>query len=101
LQLSTSLPGAIENWLTTVEEVGAITGYRRRHSLKNEIKGIYTPTLFLQGDKDAFGTVESVRQVQRAMSNANIQVIRNAGHVPWYDAIDHCGQAYSVFSVTE
>jgi pimeloyl-ACP methyl ester carboxylesterase len=89
-RIGASLPGAVENWLTTVEEVGAITGYRRRHSLKDEIKGIQTPTLFLQGDKDAFGTVESVRQVQKAMSNANIQVIPDAGHVPWYDAIDPC-----------
>jgi pimeloyl-ACP methyl ester carboxylesterase len=91
------LPGAVENWLTTVEEVVAITGYRNRNSLKSEIKGIHTPTLFLQGDKDAFGTVESVREVQKAMSNANIQVIRNAGHLPWYDATSQCAASLLSF----
>jgi pimeloyl-ACP methyl ester carboxylesterase len=89
-RIGASLPGAVENWLTTVQEVGAVTGYRRRYSIKSQIKGIQIPTLFLQGDKDAFATVDSFRQVQKTMANANIQVIRSAGHLPWYDAIDHC-----------
>ena len=79
------LPGAVESWLTMVEEIGSLMGFNRRFSIKEEMHSLRVPTLFIQGDKDGLGTVASVQSVQSNMSDARIEIIRNAGHLPWYD----------------
>jgi len=94
------LPGAVESWLTMVEQCGSLKGFNRRFSIKEELKGLRVPTLFIQGDTDGFGTVASVQGVQSNMSDARIEVIRNAGHLPWYDEPESCVRALVDFLVT-
>lgn len=87
------LPGAAGSWLTMVEEVGGLTGYRSRYNIKGEMGEILAPSLFIIGDKDGFGTVESVRRVQERMRDARLEVIPNAAHVPWFDDSERCARA--------
>jgi pimeloyl-ACP methyl ester carboxylesterase len=85
-----SLEGARESWLTMVEEVGSVFGYRARYNINKEMAGISAPTLFIIGDKDGFGTVESVARVQQRMRAARTIIIPDAAHVPWYDDPTAC-----------
>ena len=87
------LPGAMKSWLTMVEEVGTLAGYRSRYNLKGEMNSLRVPTLFIQGDQDGFGTVASEERVQKDMPSSELEVVRNAGHVPWYDETAHCSRA--------
>jgi pimeloyl-ACP methyl ester carboxylesterase len=84
------LPGAVKSWLTMVEELGTLAGFRARYNLKGEMKNIRVPSLFIQGDKDGYGTVASVQRVQKGMPRSQLEVVPNAGHVPWYDETEHC-----------
>ena len=87
------LPGAVESWLTMIEEIGSLMGFNRRFNIKEELPSLRVPTLFIQGDRDGFGTVASVQSVQSNMSDARIEIIRNAGHLPWYDEPESCTRA--------
>jgi len=91
------LPGAVKSWLTMVEELGTLAGFRARYNLKHEMKNIRVPSLFIQGDKDGFGTVASVRGVQEEMPHSQLEVVPNAGHLPWYDETEHCARALQHF----
>ncbi len=91
------LPGAAKSWLTMVEQVGTLAGYRARYNLKGEMKNIRVPCLFIQGDKDGLATVASVQRVAKDMTHAQLDVVPNAGHLPWYDAPDHCTRALQQF----
>ncbi len=91
------LPGAVKSWLTMVEEIGTLMGFRARYNLKDEMKNIRVPSLFIQGDKDGFGTVASVRRVQKEMPHSRLDVVPNAGHLPWYDETEHCVRALQHF----
>ena len=82
----------MESWLTMIEEVGSLMGFNRRFNIKDELPSLRVPTLFIQGDRDGFGTVSSVQSVQSNMSDARIEVIRNAGHLPWYDEPESCAR---------
>ena len=73
-----------------VEAIGTLTGFRARCNLKFEMKNIRVPSLFIQGDQDGFGTVASVQRVQKDMPHARLDVVQNAGHLPWYDETEHC-----------
>ena len=99
-RVGAGLPGAVESWLTMVEAVGTLAGFRRRCSLKDEMKEIAAPTLFIQGDKDGFGTVESVQKVQNEIPNSRMEVVSNAGHVPWYDETENCARILVTFLST-
>jgi pimeloyl-ACP methyl ester carboxylesterase len=91
------LPGAVKSWLTMVEQVGTLAGFRARYNLKSEMKNIRMPCLFIQGDKDGFATVASVQRVQEQMPHSQLEVVPNAGHLPWYDEPEHCVRALQQF----
>ncbi len=80
-----------------IEEIGTLGGFRARYNLKAEMNTIHVPSLFIQGDKDGYGTVASVQRVQRDMPDAQLDVVPNAGHVPWYDDAEHCVRSLQHF----
>ena len=46
------LPGAKTSWLTMLEEVMTLRGLHRRYYIRQELKKMKTPTLFIWGNND-------------------------------------------------
>ncbi len=44
------------------------------------LKGLITPTLFCSGDRDAFGSVDEMKELANAMPNAQHHVLTGADH---------------------
>src|SRR5207245_11614192 len=61
-------------------------GLRRHLILGERWQALTVPTLFLWGERDAFGRPEEGEAI--AARNANLRLIRipGAGHLPWFDA---------------
>lgn len=51
---------------------------------------IRTPTLFLWGERDPFGGIETARKVVERMPNAELDMVAEAGHAPWLDDLERC-----------
>jgi pimeloyl-ACP methyl ester carboxylesterase len=58
---------------------------------------VRTPTLFLWGENDPFGGVESARRVVGQMAGAELEMLAGAGHAPWLDDLDRCVGATAAF----
>jgi len=98
------LPGATKAWTTMVEaafspHLGLF--YRATNggtaSLVPELGKVTAPTLFQWGDKDPLGTPETGRQLAAKMPNARVQVVEDAGHLPWMDHPELCGNSLAGF----
>ena len=64
---------------------------RRGFGLPDEVlAAVHAPTHFIWGERDPFGGPEVARQVVARMPNATLEIVRDAGHAPWLDALDHC-----------
>lgn len=81
-----TLPGAQRAWLSMVESINPPTwGPRLTYALRPELPHIQCPTLFVWGDHD--GCSPSWGQEMCAiMPHARLEVIPDAGHLPWLDA---------------
>ncbi len=95
--LSAHLPGAKKSFLTLLEQVVTLSGFRRRYFLRGELMNIVCPTLFVWGDKDAFAPPSSGERACRAMPDARIVVVKDAGHLPWLDQPEQCADAIRGF----
>ncbi|MBI5226085.1 alpha/beta hydrolase [Candidatus Micrarchaeota archaeon] len=50
-----------------------------------ELERIRMPTLILWGQNDSFFPVSQAYMVQRTLPNATVQILANAGHLPFFD----------------
>ena len=66
--------------------VGSIRGADPSLTLSDSLlRSVTTPTLFLWGDTDPFGSVENARSLVTMMPAARLEVIEQSGHLPWLD----------------
>jgi pimeloyl-ACP methyl ester carboxylesterase len=93
------LPGAVVSWITMVERVFAPAGVgvfatrtTATWALRPELRRITAPTLFLWGDKDPLGTPDVGRELSALMPRARVEVVPDAGHLPWLDQPDFCAK---------
>jgi len=54
------------------------------------IARVTAPTLFLWGEHDGFGGLDSARWLVERMPNARLVVVPGAGHTPWLDDLERC-----------
>ena len=101
---SARLPGVARGFRTMVERVLDPPGTglfgrptKATHALIPELGKLTSPTLFLWGDKDPLGTPEVGRMLVSKMPHAQLQVVENAGHVPWVDQPEFCAEAMTAF----
>jgi pimeloyl-ACP methyl ester carboxylesterase len=101
---SARLPGVARGFRTMVERVFDPPGMglfgrptKATHALVPELGKLTSPTLFLWGDKDPLGTPEVGRMLVSKMPHARLQVVENAGHVPWVDQPEFCAEAMTAF----
>lgn len=62
-----------------------------------QLKQVTQPVLFLLGDKDTFASVETGRQIAAALPNCQFEVIKGAGHLPWMESAEVCGEPINGF----
>ena len=86
------LPGAQQSWLTMLEEFLTLRGINSKYYLREELGDIQQPTLFIWGAKDAFAPPSSGLEAVNIMLDARVEVVPEAGHLPWLDAPDRCAE---------
>lgn len=93
----TSIPGTELTSYTILRTVTNLRGWRRRLMMRGDVAHLRVPTLFVWGDADAFAPPSSGRDMAARMSEARIEVIPNAGHLPWLDRPDAVADAITNF----
>ncbi len=98
------MPGASRAFRTMVERIFVpagsgifASGSLGTHALKPELGRLAAPTMFLWGDKDPLGTPDDGRRLVERMPNARLQVVEDAGHLPWLEWPDVCADAVMAF----
>jgi pimeloyl-ACP methyl ester carboxylesterase len=74
-------------------------GWRSRYDLAPEMISVRVPTLLAWGDADAMWPITHAERVAKAMPNARLTVIRDAGHMPWIDQLDETSEIVRAFLV--
>ena len=91
------LPGVQESFLTLLENVVTLRGLRPAYYLREELRNLQPPTCFIWGDKDAFAPPASGAEACTRMSNARLEVVKDAGHLPWLDDPQRCADVLRTF----
>jgi pimeloyl-ACP methyl ester carboxylesterase len=94
------IPGATTSWTSMVERIFVPAGRGLwaqdslgTHKLTAELAHLDQPTLFLWGDKDPLGSPEVGASLAALMPQARLQVVEDAGHLPWLDKPQVCAAA--------
>jgi pimeloyl-ACP methyl ester carboxylesterase len=53
--------------------------------MRDDLARLQVPTLFAWGDKDAFAPASSGEDMVSRMANAEIEIVADAGHLPYLD----------------
>lgn len=61
--------------------------------LRGELLGLPVPTRFIWGDRDAFDPPSTGADLAARMTDARLEVIEDAGHLPWLDEPQRCAGA--------
>ena len=85
------LPGSDETFRSMLSKLVRPRGSRPELRLNEEqLAQIGQPLLYIWGDNDPFGSVETGRQAARIVPNATFHVVEG-GHVPWLRSTDEAG----------
>ena len=57
---------------------------------------VSAPTHFIWGGRDPFGGPDTARTVAGLIPGATVEILPDAGHAPWLDALEHCVAAVRV-----
>jgi pimeloyl-ACP methyl ester carboxylesterase len=61
-----------------------------------QLKSVQQAVMFLWGDNDPFGRIETGRHISTLLPNGEFHAIKG-GHLPWLDQSTECGQLISNF----
>jgi len=85
-----NLPVRRAAWLSLMRTALRPRGANPSYQLQpDDLSRIEHPVLFIWGDNDVFGSVETGRRAESVMQNATLQVVRGS-HIPWLDNPDEC-----------
>jgi pimeloyl-ACP methyl ester carboxylesterase len=69
--------------------ISPIRGLNRLLLPDSVLAKVTTPTHFLWGEHDPFGSPATGRALVDRLPNATIEILPGAGHAPWLDDLDH------------
>lgn len=69
----------------------------RAFNIRADLSGITAPLLAVQGDRDEYGTLNQLEQVQSATAHARLRVLTGCGHSPHRDQPDALTEAVAGF----
>ena len=70
---------------TMLSAVLTMRGWRRQLMMRDDLAELRVPTLFVWGGKDVFAPPSSGEEMVARMPNARIEIIADAGHIPYLD----------------
>ncbi len=79
------LPGAGLAAHTMLRSVSTMRGWRRPLMMRDDLAKLPVPTLFAWGEKDVFAPPSSGADMVTRMANAKIEIVEDAGHLPFLD----------------
>jgi pimeloyl-ACP methyl ester carboxylesterase len=92
-----AIPGVDRTAYTMLRAQITLLGWRTELMLIDEMARLPVPTLFLWGEADAFAPPSRGRDVAARMADARLEVIADAGHLPWLDRPDTIAAALTGF----
>lgn len=72
-------------------------GLRRDLLPDSVLVSIRTPTMFIWGERDAFGGPDVAQEVVARIPGARLELLPGAGHAPWLDEPDRCAALSAEF----
>jgi pimeloyl-ACP methyl ester carboxylesterase len=80
----------MRNEIDTMPRVVTMRGFNDETRLAPSLLGrVTSPTYLLWGEDDPMGGVEIAREFASNLPNAELELMRGAGHAPWMDDPDH------------
>jgi pimeloyl-ACP methyl ester carboxylesterase len=92
-----NLPGTAETNRAILQAVATLRGWRPEMRLDDTLAALEVPTLFAWGASDQLARADVARDLARRMSNAQLTVIEDAGHIPHIDQPDAVAAAINGF----
>lgn len=86
------LPGAQNSFLSLLENVLTLKGWRNSLYIGDKLSQLKIPVHFIWGDRDAFEKPESALPKVSAIENYTFKKVENAGHCPWLDQPEYCSR---------
>jgi len=83
-----AIPGADRTSYTMLRTVTTLRGWRPKLMMRDDMARLPVPTLFAWGDADAFAPPSSGQDMAARMPDARVEVLPDAGHLPWFDRPD-------------
>ena len=80
-----AIPGVGLTAHTMLRAVTNLRGWRARLMMRDDMAQLFVPTLFAWGDADMFAPPSSGHDMAARMPNARLEVIADAGHLPYLD----------------
>lgn len=90
--IASILPTYKEGWLTLLESITTLSGFRRSYFIGDKMFNVKQQVLFLWGAKDAFQSTEEGEQIASTMPAAKYITVPDAGHLPWLDQPAYCAE---------
>jgi pimeloyl-ACP methyl ester carboxylesterase len=83
----------------TRENDATLFGRVRRRDLLSmtDLSLIATPMSFFWGERDTFGAPDAARTLVDAIPNARLEMVPDAGHLPWLDASKRAAEHLTAF----
>ncbi len=89
------LPGAQNSFLSLLENVLTLKGWRKSLYIGNKLSQLKMPVHFIWGDHDAFEKPESALLKVSDIEDYTFEKVEKAGHCPWLDQPEHCSRLIS------
>jgi pimeloyl-ACP methyl ester carboxylesterase len=90
-----AIPGGEESWRSIARNTHP---NRTTFSLHSELEGLRTPTLLIWGEQDRIDPpVPAATAIAKRLPNARLELLPDAGHMPWFDKSDECATLVTEF----
>lgn len=84
------LSGYEKGFLTMLENVLTLKGWRKDLYIGDQLHHLKIPVRFIWGDSDAFEKPETGKPKTSGIVDCMFEVVSNAGHSPWLDQPEKC-----------
>jgi pimeloyl-ACP methyl ester carboxylesterase len=95
--LAGNLPNFDLTAQTMFRAVTTLRGWKTDQLLNGALLALETPTLFMWGDKDAIAPPELGISFAEKMVSGRLEVVPDAGHMPWMDQPEYVAQVLNDF----
>ena len=89
------IPGTGKSFNSLLENCVGIGGFKKSYLMKSKMQELTMPVYFIIGDKDVWDTIENAKSIVAEMKDGEIEIVKDAGHLPWLDQPEICTKLIS------